>query len=207
LHSQQFGGQVRRLQRAAIFKTIAQGKQGECCMAEKPTAITPTRSEHRLGRSRPFGGGSPFNALQRFADEVDRMFDDFGFGRRWAGPSLWREAGAEMWAPDIDVFQKNNELTIRADLPGLTKDDISVDITDDAISIQGERKRESQEEREGVYRSERSYGSFCRVIPLPEGAITEQAKATFRDGVLEITMPAPPGAKGRRLEIAGEARK
>jgi HSP20 family protein len=131
---------------------------------------------------------------------MDRMFDNFGFGSRLNTP-LWRETGADAWAPEIDVFQKNNDLTIRADLPGMKKDEVSVDITDDAITIQGERKRQSEEERDGFYRSERSYGSFCRVIPLPEGAMTEQAKATFRDGVLEVTMPAPPAPKGRRLEI------
>jgi HSP20 family protein len=140
------------------------------------------------------------------ADEMDRIFDDFGFGRRWISP-LRRETGAEALSPDIDVVQKNNELTIRADLPGLKRDEVSVDITDDAVWIQGERKREREEEREGFYRTERSYGSFCRVVPLPEGAMTDQAKATFSDGVLEITMPAPPVSKGRRLEITEAARK
>ena len=98
---------------------------------------------------------------------------------------------------------RNSELVVRADLPGLTKDDVKVYVTEDGIMIQGERKREDEEEREGVYRSERSYASFRRVIPLPEGAITDQAKATFKDGVLEITMPAPPEQvrRGRRLEI------
>jgi HSP20 family protein len=85
--------------------------------------------------------------------------------------------------------------------------EVSVDISDNAVTVQGERKGESQEEREGLYRSERTYGSFCRVIPLPEGAITEEAKATFRDGVLEVTMPAPPATKGRRLQISEAARK
>jgi HSP20 family protein len=141
------------------------------------------------------------------ADEVDRMFDDFAFGRRW---SLGRrESGGETWAPDVEVFQKNNELTIRADLPGLKRDEVTVEVSDQTVTIQGERKREVQEEHEGIYRSERSYGSFWRVIPLPEGAITEQAKANFRDGVLEITMPVPPPStsKGRRIEIAEGAKK
>ncbi len=111
-----------------------------------------------------------------------------------------------MWAPQIEVFQKDNELVLRADLPGMKRDDVTVDITEDAVTIQGERRHESEEEREGFYRSERIYGSFYRVIPLPEGAITEQAKANFRDGVLEITMPVPPKSKGRRIEI-GEAPK
>jgi HSP20 family protein len=173
-------------------------------MAEQQIAITPAREERRLDVNRP--SGSPFRALQRMADQIDRMFDDFGLGRRWTTP-LWRDTAVEAWAPDIDVFQKNIELTIRADLPGMKRDEVSVDITDDAVTIQGERKREKEEEREGYYRSERSYGSFCRVVPLPEGAIAEQAKANFDDGVLEITMPAPPASKGRRLEITEGTKK
>jgi HSP20 family protein len=176
-------------------------------MAEKQTAITPAREERRLGLTRPWNlGDSPFRALQRMSEEMDRMFDDFGFGRRWSRP-LWRETGMETWTPDVEVFHKNNELTIRADVPGLKRDEVSVEITDDAVTIQGERKRESEEEREGYYHSERSYGSFRRVIPLPEGAITDQAKATFNDGVLEITLPAPPASKGRRVEITEGAKK
>ncbi len=175
-------------------------------MAEKQGALTPRREEQRLERTRPWGRDvSPFRAMQRMADEMERLFDDFGFGRRWLGPS-WRETGGELWAPEVEVFQKNHELTIRADLPGLKREDVTVDITDNDVTIQGERKHEKEEEREGYYRTERGYGSFCRVIPLPEGAISEQAKANFKDGVLEITMPAPPASKGRRLEIA-EAKK
>ncbi len=165
------------------------------------------REERQLGLSRPSQRSSnPFQAMQRLADEVDRMFDGFGLGRRWS--SGRREFGAESWAPDVEVFQKNNELVIKADLPGLKRDEVSVEVTDEAITIHGERKREHEEEREGLYRSERSYGTFWRVIPLPEGAISEQAKANFRDGVLEITMPVPPAStsRGRRLEI-GEGKK
>jgi len=130
---------------------------------------------------------------------MDQMFETFGFGRRWPAP--WRESGGTAWAPDVEVFQKDNELTIRADLPGLKRDEVSVEVTDNMVTIQGERKREHEEEREGFYRSERTYGSFQRVIQLPEGTISDQAKATFRDGVLEIVMPAPPSSRGRRLEI------
>ena len=183
-------------------------------MAEKQTAMTPSREERRTGLSRPYAVTSPFRSLQRFADEMDRVFEDFGFGRSWLSPS-WRESGfgggreRELggFAPQVDVFQKNNELTIRADLPGLKKDEVSVEVTDDAVTIQGERKREHEEEREGFYRSERSYGGFYRVIPLPEGAITDQAKADFRNGVLEITMPAPPKSQGRRIEITDASTK
>jgi len=168
-------------------------------MAERQTAITP-REERHLARSR--GWDEPFSMMQRLADEMDRMFEDFGVGRRWGTSPHSITAGIPaVWTPEVEVFQKGDQLTIRTDLPGLKKDEVSVDIADRAITIHGERKREHEEEREGLYRSERSYGSFYRTIPLPEGAITEQAKAQFRDGVLEITLPTPPATKGRRLEI------
>lgn len=179
-------------------------------MADRHTSMTPSREREQRGLARgqtPNWFDSPFRAMQRFADEMDRMFDDFGLGRRSGISPAWREAGSMMWAPEVEVLQRNNELTIRADLPGLKRDEVSVEVTDNAVLIQGERKREHQEEHEGLYRSERSYGSFSRSIPLPDGAITEQAKANFRDGVLEITMPAPPASKGRRIEITDAARK
>jgi len=179
-------------------------------MAEKQTEVSK-RDERGLARRNPFlDFGNPFRMIERLADEMDRVFEDFGVGRAGLAPRLGRGAlraparGVwEEWAPEIEVFHRNNEFVVRADLPGLTKDDVKVDITEDSITIQGERKREHEEEREGVYRSERSYGSFLRVIPLPEGAMADQAKATFKDGVLEITMPAPPEQvrRGRRVEI------
>lgn len=180
-------------------------------MAQKQTEITPR--EGRLARREPLARQGGFDLFERFADEMDRVFEDFGFdrgslaprfGRSWL-QSPWRGAATESkaWAPQVEVFQRQNDLVVRADLPGLTRDDVKVDVTEDRIVIQGERKREREEEHEGVYRSERSYGSFYRAIPLPEGTITDQAKASFKDGVLEITMPAPPDEvrRGRRLEI------
>ena len=176
-------------------------------MAERQTAITPTHEDSRSARQRPSSWqSSPFNALQRFADEIDRMFENFGLGRRPERSSLWHEP-ADVWAPEVEVFQRNNELTIRADLPGLKRDEVTVEVAENAVTIQGERKREHSEEREGFYRTERSYGSFSRTIPLPEGAITEQAKASFDNGVLEITMPTPPASKARRLDISESATK
>ncbi len=174
-------------------------------MPEKQSDVAP-RGEQRLTR-RQTAVAHPFRILERFADEMDRMFDEFGFGTRSRSGAL---ADTLTWTPRIDVTQQNNELVIRADLPGTSKDDVKVDITDDAITIQGERRREHEEERGGVYRSERSYGSFYRTIQLPEGAIADQAKASFKDGVLEIKMPAPPEqvTRGRRLEIGeGSATK
>src|SRR5262249_22326771 len=89
-------------------------------------------------------------------------------------------------------------------LPGLTKDDVNVEIDNDAITIEGERLSEQKEDREGFYRNERSFGTFYRRLPLPEGVETEDVNATFRDGVLEITMTVPRRAesKPRKVEIS-----
>ena len=177
-------------------------------MAEKQTEVARTE-EKGLARREPFPIGGPFRMLEQFAEEMDRVFDDFGFGRGLLTPRLGLGlprplvGRTEGWLPDVEMLQRNNELVIRADLPGLTKDDVKVNVTEDAVTIQGERKREFEEEKAGVYRSERSYGSFYRTVALPEGAMTDQAKAIFKDGVLEVTMPAPPESVkgGRRLEI------
>jgi HSP20 family protein len=100
------------------------------------------------------------------------------------------------------VLHSDGQLMVRADLPGLTKDDVKVEMTNDMLTISGERKKEIEEKREGFYRSERSYGSFYRQIPLPEGVQTEKANAIFRNGVLEITMPAAKlKTPVRKLEI------
>jgi HSP20 family protein len=180
-------------------------------MAEKTTEVATREGQRLARRNAPSAIASPIRMLERFADEMDRLFDDFGVGSRWAAPGWGRQsldaplrrAASHLWIPDIEVYQRNNEFVVRADLPGMKKEDVKVDITDEAITIQGERRLEEQQERDGVFRSERSYGSFHRTIPLPDGAMTEQAKAIFKDGVLEVTMPAPPEqvTRGRRLEI------
>lgn len=146
---------------------------------------------------------NPFSFMRRFSDELDRLFGDFGLG---GGLEFGRLADLEgsMWLPQVETFEREGKLFIRADLPGLTKDDISVDITNDAIKIRGERRQENEENEEGYYRSERSYGSFYREIPLPSGVNSEEANATFRNGVLEITMLAPARQAGSRRIAIGE---
>ena len=154
-----------------------------------------------------------FAFMRRFSEEMDRLFEDFGFGfgRRLqtafgrGRELLRREAGlipAE-WSPRIDVLERDGRYIVRADLPGMTKDDIKVEVTDEMITIQGERKQEKEEKREGYYYGERAYGSYYRAIPLPEGADPAKATAEFHNGVLEVTMPAPkrPEKKSRLLEI------
>ena len=102
----------------------------------------------------------------------------------------------------FQAVQKGDRFVVRAELPGLKKDDVQVEMTDDAITIHGERRDEHEEERDGYYHSERQYGQFYRTIPIPEGVIPESAQATFNNGVLEVSMQAPPAeSRGRRLEI------
>ena len=149
---------------------------------------------------------NPFGIMRRFTKDMERLFNDF---EEFRFPDFFRDFarfGMEFdnveWVPRIEVLQNNGQLMVRADLPGLTKEDVNVELTDDMLTLSGERKEEKEEKREGFYRSERSYGSFYRQIPLPEGARTEDATATFRNGVLEITMPAPKAETStRKLEI------
>jgi len=150
---------------------------------------------------------SPFDLFDRMAEEmdrtVDRMFRNFGGTRSsWLARPFRSRGGEGLWSPRIETFQQGDRFIVRADLPGLKKDDVQVDVTDEAVTLRGERREEHEENREGYYRSEREYGQFHRTIPVPEGAITESAKATFNHGVLEISMQAPPAeTRGRRLEI------
>lgn len=151
---------------------------------------------------------TPGSLVRRFVDEVDRLAEDFGVGRGLFS-SLERglpNGAGGAWSPQVEMFERNGELVLRADLPGLSKDDVKVELADNAVTITGERRDEREEKREGFYSSERSYGKFYRPLPLPQGVNTDDARASFRDGVLEVTMPVPKAeAKtARKLEISGE---
>jgi HSP20 family protein len=147
--------------------------------------------------------------MRRFAEEMDRLFGQFRFGAssllpRFELPWKGRPGGEGAWLPSLEVAKRGGKLVVRADLPGLTRNDVKVEVRDDVLCIEGERRQEREEKRKGLYRSERTYGRFYREVPLPEGTDPEQAKASFRNGVLEVTMPAPPrAAKGRRVPIEG----
>jgi len=154
---------------------------------------------------------NPFALMRRFTEEMDRVFEGFGFGRgRFGFPSVSQpaspglgEVSQAVWSPQVEMFERDGQLVVRADLPGLKKEDVKVEVINDTLIIHGERKQEQEEKREGFYRSERSYGIFQRVIPLPEGVNTENVTARFQDGVLEITMPAPQPERqqGRQIPI------
>jgi HSP20 family protein len=180
---------------------------------ERSTPQTPARSGQPAQDAQPGQAiqhrsqySSPFQLMRRMTEEMDRaferLFDDFGFGGigSKSGPP---SARAMAWAPRIEAFQKEDQFIVRAELPGLKREDIEVNVTEDAITIQGERRQEQERKEEGFFHSERSYGSFYRAIPLPEGVISDSAKASFRDGVLEIRLQAPPNevSRGRRVEI------
>jgi HSP20 family protein len=190
-------------------------KQKESAEQGASPEVRPTkRSDGREGslahraRSAPaMRSDDPFGVMRRFADEMDRIFGDFGFGRGLRSRFIPRGAGLDLgaWSPQIEVLRRGEQLVVQADLPGLKKDDLHVEVRDDMITTRGEPRHEHKERREGCLHSERSYGSFHRSIPLPEGVDAAKAEATFRNGVLEITMPAPKieESRGRRIEVKG----
>jgi HSP20 family protein len=157
-----------------------------------------------LGRdlySPGFGGGlfssSPFALLREMTDLMDRTWGGTGSRSSHTGSH-----GGTMWSPALEVCQQENEMKIWADLPGLDPKDVKLEIDNDQIVIQGERKQEHNEEREGWHRSERVYGSFYRAIPLPEGARADDIKAEFRNGVLEVNVPLEqPKSTKRQIQI------
>ena len=141
----------------------------------------------------------PFAFMRRVTEELDRAF---GLRGHVTSPS---EISPRMWTPDIEVFERGETFIVRADLPGLKKEDVKIEVSHDELTIQGERKFEKEAKDEGLYRTERAYGTFYRRIGIPEYVKAEEAVATFKNGVLEIVMPAIPlpEAKKRTLEIAG----
>ena len=188
--------------------------QTDTAKAEPRTVDRTDRQQGRALQGRePWGrfAFSPFDLFERFSDEMDRtfhrVFQDFGFGRESSPartPFGVPAARDFVWSPRIEAFQKGDRFLVRTELPGMKKDDVQVEVTEDAIVIQGERRSEHKDEREGYYHNELSYGRFHRAIPLPQGTISEGATATFNDGVLEISVPAAPAEanRGRRLEIS-----
>ncbi len=149
----------------------------------------------------------PFDEIRRLEEEIDSVFNEFwrtGGGRRRALPTSAKrkEKGeiapyeeAIIWAPAVDVIDREKEIVVKADLPGVDKKDVKIKIDPETISISGEIKKEKKEENETYYREERVYGSFSRVIPLPAEVDPEKAEAKFENGVLEITAPKVKPAK------------
>lgn len=183
---------------------------------------TSTSMSRQPAISPVFGPGTspliagPFALMRNMAEDMDRLFENFGLSRTGFGlaPSLgmglardpWREPTAltrTAWSPQLETFRRGDKLVVRADLPGLRKEDVNVEVDNGVLAISGERSDENEEQRDDFYRSERSYGQFYRAIPLPDGIDENQCEATFKDGVLEVILPAPkmPERKTRQIQI------
>src|SRR5262249_33960692 len=106
------------------------------------------------------------------------------------------------WIPPMDLAETDGEFVLRADLPGLSEDDVSIEVEDNVLTVSGERKTEHEERKEGYYRIERSSGSFRRSLTLPEGVDADAVKATFDRGVLEVRVPKPEERKPRKVAIS-----
>ena len=154
-------------------------------------------------------GGEHKSELQRYSSpfaEMERMFDDF-LQRRLFTPS-WMP---RLRLPDladvstsVDMFEEGDDLVIKAEMPGLKKNEISIDFADDVVTISGEKKSEERTERKDYYRVERSFGSFSRKLQLPVEIQIDKTHALFKDGVLEIRMPKSEEAKRKIRKIAVE---
>ncbi len=136
----------------------------------------------------------PFRALQR---RMDHLFDDFASDYRWP---FTNGRGAPM--PSIDVSETETEMTIEAEVPGVDEKDIDVTLSDNLLTIKGEKKQEKEEKKKDYHLSERTYGSFSRSMTLPFQADPDKIKAAFKDGVLKISLPKPPEVKAKVKKIA-----
>jgi HSP20 family protein len=149
----------------------------------------------------PVDGGA---LARRLLGDFDRFFED-------AGLPLWRRRSTfneVAWVPEIEVVERDHRLIVRADLPGLTKENVTVTATGEFLTIEGERKHEVQDKQNEWSHTERTYGAFTRTIPLPDGVKTSDVTATFENGVLQVTVPLPAAAAApapQKIAIEGGA--
>jgi HSP20 family protein len=147
-------------------------------------------------------GGALERMPRPFFGDVERMFDDF-FGRRWLRPFAWERPLVEMAAmPSVDVIDRDDEVVVRAEVPGCKKEDIEVSVSNSSLTIKGETKTEEKEEKGDYYRCEISRGAFSRTVSLPAPVDEAKAKASMTDGVLELTLPKVEKAKRHTITIS-----
>ncbi|MGH7619995.1 MAG: Hsp20/alpha crystallin family protein [Gemmatimonadaceae bacterium] len=140
----------------------------------------------------------PFALLRRMSEDMDRLFENLSTGRGLAFSSGPERSS---WLPQVETVRRGDKLVVRADLPGMKKEDVNVEVDNGMLSISGERCEERDDSRDEFYRSERSYGQFFRSIPLPEGVTGDQVEASFKDGVLEVTVPTPKQVERKAKQI------
>jgi HSP20 family protein len=155
-------------------------------------------------KSRGIVKAEPSRALSHF-EEMERWFDE-AFHRpiSFLRPSMWprmRMPEMEDIQPSIDIFEEGDNVVVKAEIPGMKKEDIEVNLTDDTVTISGEKKKEEKTEKKNYYRLECTYGSFCRSFRLPKEVQTDKANANFKDGVLEITIPKTEEARKKEKKI------
>src|SRR5215210_1065718 len=127
-----------------------------------------------------------------FTREIDRVFDAF-FGQT----DQWRR-----WVPPMDLVEAEDHFVLKADLPGLTEEDVNIEVQDASLTISGERHAEHEQRERGWYRIERAFGAFNRSLTLPDGVDADRIQASFTHGVLEVRIPKPEQRKPRRIEIS-----
>jgi len=142
---------------------------------------------------------SPFEEMERWFEEAFRR--PF-YAPSWMPKFKLPEFG--MSYPTVDIYEDGNDVIVKAELPGMKKEDIDVSISDDVITISGEKKSEEKVEKKDYYRLERSYGSFTRTLRLPAETQTDKAKASFTDGILEVRMPKTEAALQKTKKITVE---
>lgn len=144
----------------------------------------------------------PFMDLASWERGMDRMMDDF-FARRmrpWWPESL-RPGAGEASLPAVDVYEERDDIVVKAELPGMDKNDIEVNITDSELTLKGEKKKEEKIEAKDYYSCERSYGAFLRSVELPAEVQADKVKASFKDGILEVRLPKAEKAKAKEIKV------
>lgn len=140
---------------------------------------------------------NPWKEMDTFSDRINRFFDGS------LVPSLWtnEENSLSNWKPAADIYDQDDKIVIKAELPGVDKKDLHVDLKDNILSLEGERNSEKEVKEENYYRKERVYGKFARSFVLPNGVEPEKIKAEFKDGVLNIEIPKPEEIKRKEISV------
>ncbi len=147
----------------------------------------------------------PVRELNTLQSEVNRLFNTFFDA---PAPTNAGAAAARRWVPAMDLIETPDAFVLHADLPGLSEDDVNIELDDNVLTISGERKADHETRKEGYYRVERSWGHFARSLTLPEGVDPESVQASFDRGVLEVRIPKPEQRKPRKVSISvGGAQK
>ncbi|HUL10660.1 MAG TPA: Hsp20/alpha crystallin family protein [Methylococcaceae bacterium] len=146
----------------------------------------------------------PFSDLSRFERDMERRFGGF-FERPWFGLKLPQRLGEIGFRePAIEVYEEKDDVVVKAEIPGIKKEELEVNITDDLLTTKGEKKKEEEVKEKGYYYSERSYGSFERSIQIPRAVHADKARAIFKDGILEIRLPKTEEAKRKEVKLKVE---